>query len=281
MTRPANYQKPSGFTLIELIIVILLIGILAGVLATILRGPVQASFDIQRRASLVDIAETALQRMTREIRLALPNSVRLLGGDQGVEFLRTVDGGRYRADPPPGNRRLRFIDTGAGLNGTFEVLGGFLNAANITANGAAGSQNDCLAGLTDCLVVYNTGQAGANAYNGDNVGAIQAVSATELTFVRTGSGFPLESPQQRFQIVDTPVSFICDGADIFRYDSYTIGAVPTTGNENLLIDKVTACSFSYEPGAATRAGLVTISLTVTDGSQSVTIMQQSHVDNQP
>lgn len=279
---PRAMKISPGFTLIELIIVMLLIGILAGVLVTILRGPVTASFDIQERAALVDTAETALQRMTREIRLALPNSVRILGANTGVEFLRTNDGGRYRADPPPGNRRLRFIDSGDGLNGTFEVLGGFLNFANITANAGAGSQADCLNGLTDCLVVYNTGQSGADAYNGDNVAAIQAVDATELTFVRTGSGFPLPSPDQRFQIVDTPVSFVCAGGDVTRYDEYTIGAAPTTVAGDLLIDKVTGCNFNYQPGSASRAGLVTMSLTITsDSGQSISLLQQAHVDNQP
>ena len=72
-------NKSAGFTLIELVIVILILGILSFVLVNILRGPMQAHLDVERRARLVDIAETALQRMTREIRLALPNSIRLSG----------------------------------------------------------------------------------------------------------------------------------------------------------------------------------------------------------
>ena len=71
--------KKNGFTLIELIIVILLIGILSGVIFTILRGPIQAYVDVEKRTRLIDIADTALQRMTREIRLALPNSIRVTG----------------------------------------------------------------------------------------------------------------------------------------------------------------------------------------------------------
>ncbi len=216
MRRPV--KTSAGFTLIELILVILLIGILAGVVMTILYGPVRASFDIQDRAELVDIAETALQRMTREIRLALPNSIRITGANEGVEFLRTIDGGRYRADPPPGNRRLQFDPNQAGihLSGTFEVLGGFLDHTNIDTAGAASSQADCLDGTTDCLVVYNTGQTGADAYNGDNVAAIQSVTNDELTYVRSGTGFPLSSPQQRFQVVDMPVSFLCASDEITR-----------------------------------------------------------------
>ncbi|MCS3904488.1 MSHA biogenesis protein MshO [Methylohalomonas lacus] len=274
----AGRNRIRGFTLIELIIVILLIGILAGVVVTILYGPVRASFDIQDRAELVDIAETALQRMTREIRLALPNSIRITGSNQGVEFLRTADGGRYRADPPPGNLRLRFNNSPQGVDGEFEVLGGLLRVA----------------ALPDCaplclLVIYNTGQPGANAYNGDNSANIQGFgsSPTTIDFQRpSGTGFPYESPQQRFQIVDTPVSFICDPGtgegEVTRFDNYAVDGNPAAGNANLLIDKVTACNFSYQPGSATRSGLVSIRLTIeADNGQSIELFQQAHVDNQP
>jgi len=267
-------SRTGGFTLIELIIVILLIGILAGVLVSILRGPVLASIDIRQRAELVDIAETALQRMTREIRLALPNSLRVTGGS--IEFLRTIDGGRYRSEPPPGNLWLRFNDSAQGVDGEFEVLGGLLRPDT-----PANCGTDCL------LVIYNTGQPGANAYDGDNTAAIQGFgsSPTTIDFLRpSGTGFPFESPQQRFQIIDTPVSFICDlgAGEINRFDSYGVNAAPASGNSNLLIDQVTDCNFTYLAGSATRAGLVTMSLEITgDNGQTISLLQQAHVDNQP
>jgi len=66
----------NGFTLIEMIMVILILGILSGILFVVLQGPIQSYIDVEKRTRLVDIADTALQRMTREIRLALPNSIR-------------------------------------------------------------------------------------------------------------------------------------------------------------------------------------------------------------
>ena len=77
-----RHQK--GFTLIELIIVIIIISILAGVLLTLLRGLMIQFVQVEQRANLVDIAETALLRMTREIRLALPNSIRLTDTSAGT-----------------------------------------------------------------------------------------------------------------------------------------------------------------------------------------------------
>lgn len=297
-----SMRSCRGFTLIELIIVILLIGILSGVLVTILQGPMRGYFDLQRRAELVAVAETALHRMTREIRLALPNSIRL-SGDTALEFLRTVDGGRYRDRPPPGTAVLNFNAN----SDTFEVLGGLLNAAAFSGFTGAGSAA-CLNSNAACLVVYNTGQpatvaeaiatgTSANAYlgtSGDydgNIATVRAVATNSLGFDNSdvaGWSFAFESPRQRFQVVDTPVSFVCNLGDgsITRYADYGIQPVqptpPTGGSANLLIDRVSDCSFSYDPGTATRAALVTLRISITEsGEPPITVMQQIHVENQP
>lgn len=275
--------KYAGFTLIEMIVVILLVGLLAGILFMTLRGPMQAYIDTERRARLVDVAETALQRMTREIRLALPNSIRVSGGT-AIEFLRTLDGGRYRDQ---GAGRLKF-NTSAD---TFDFLGPLNQCANILAGGAA--QAACMVAprTAHCMVVHNTGQVGADAYAGDNIAAITAVDcgASTMSF-NLGpiiTRFPNRSPRQRFFVVDTPVSFICTGSTITRYAGYSIqGAQPVPpggGSANLLVNQVANCSFSFDPGSATRAALVTVTLSITDPGlgQSVTLMQQAHVDNQP
>ena len=97
-----DFQR--GFTLVEIIIVVILVGILSVVVGLIIQGPLRASVETGRRAELVDLAETALIRMTREIRLSVPNSVRIATapGIVSVEVLRTLDGGRYRAAPTTG-----------------------------------------------------------------------------------------------------------------------------------------------------------------------------------
>lgn len=60
-------------------------------------------------------------------------------------------------------------------------------------------------------------------------------------------------------------------------------ATSTTRNSNLLANKVSACSFTYTPGTASRAAMVTLQITIkdTDLDQNVTLLQQAHVDNQP
>ena len=272
------HSKSKGFTLLELIIVIIILGLLSFILINILRGPIQSYVDVEKRTRLVDIAQTALLRMTREVRLALPNSIRISGTT--LEFLRTIDGGRYRNQ---GANRLKFNKQ----SDTFEFLGPLNQCGSIVAGGA--NQSACLTAPRSayCMVVYNTGQPGADAYAGDNIAAITAVNCGGGTMnfnLAPVASFPNKSPHQRFFVVDTPVSFICDTGtgQIRRYDGYTIGGV-VSGTGNLLVDQVTACSFSYDPGNDTRSGMVTLSITISDANlgQSVTLLQQAHVDNQP
>ena len=95
-----NRMHARGFTLIELVVVILLTAAVAALAGRNVTGPVLGFVDTSRRAALVDAGHTAITRITREVRLALPNSVRIDGGNS-LEFLRTRTGGRYRvaADP--------------------------------------------------------------------------------------------------------------------------------------------------------------------------------------
>ena len=95
-TRPI---QQSGFTLIEMIVVIVITGIIGGMVAIFIRAPVQGYVHSANRAEMGDIADTALRRLARDIRTAVPNSVRVAncgGTPTCVEFLPTKAGGRYR-----------------------------------------------------------------------------------------------------------------------------------------------------------------------------------------
>jgi len=298
---PARTPGQSGFSLVELITVMTVAGILAAVLVRNVTDPIQGLVDLERRAELVDVAETSLSRMTREIRLALPNSVRVTGAST-IEFLRTLDGGRYRlqgdgsdTDFCPGDADpLDFTATAD----CFEVLDQIDNFAAIDAD--AGDETDCISADSDCLVVFNTGQGGANAYDFDNIAGITAkaiapdpvnpgANVVALNFDRSNAAtpFPFQSPEQRFHIVDTPVRFVCNTglAEIRRFAEYAIDPDPTLapsgGVNQLLADRIAACTFAYDPGSATRAALVTLSVTVADSGESVTLLQQVHVRNIP
>lgn len=291
----------AGFTLVEIIIVIAISGIIAVILATVIRGPMEG-FDAQvRRTELVDAADSALRRMQRDIRAALPNSVRIrsTAGNTGdaacpanasvcvIEILHVVDGGRYRADPP-GNANARFQ---FGVNETdFDVIGTLQNIGSYTP-----AQIN-----TFSLVVNNQTTAGTqyNAYFGDNRTLLNSAgtTATHVNMISKNFAASLASQRQRFFIVDSPVTYLCNTTTqtLTRYQGYTItadhslvdtdaeltGAGATAARAANL---VVGCRFTYQSGASARTGLVTLDLTIQgpNSNEQIRLLHQVHVYNVP
>ena len=89
----------KGFSLLEIIVVIVLLGILAAGAGLLITRPIEAYTDQIRRAQLVDSAEMALRRVAVDVRRALPNSIRVVDNSPNgwaLEMVNTVDGARYR-----------------------------------------------------------------------------------------------------------------------------------------------------------------------------------------
>jgi len=288
MTAIHSTERHKGFTLIELLIVIVILGIGASLTLGFITNPIKAFTDISRRAALTDQADTALYRMTRELRQALPNSVRITsnGTRVTIEFLQIRTAGRYRAKGAGDKLNLnQHADT-------FDVLGG-LNGSGSVVSGAAGI-NNCLNGASDCLVIYNTGTSATanNAYQGDNVATIISANATSMGFdngAGSGQAFPLASPSQRFYVVQRSVSFVCDlgTGQLLRYAGYGLMAGQPINDADfgvagsLVTDSVNSCNFTYTPGTNSRNGVAVMNLALSQAGEQVTLLEQVHVFNSP
>ena len=139
-------------------------------------------------------------------------------------------------------------------------------------------------------MIYTT--APYYVYAGNNVAAIAAGSTAD-NMVFNSKQFPLESPGKRFQIIGKPVTYACSGTTLWRYSGYSRQASQPTSIATLdalagvvkarLVTGVNCAvsNFSYMPGATQRADLVTMSLTLSNSSDSVTLLHQVHVQNVP
>ena len=270
--------RPYGFTLIELVMVIVVMGVIGATLAAFIRKPVDAYFDTVRRAALTDVADTAVRRISRDIGGALPNSIRN-PSSSCIEFIPTRTGGRYRAEPDAlvaGNQANAILDFSA-PDTSFNML----------ANNSLLPPEEQIR-ANDVVVVYNLGIAGADAYAGDNTSVVSAVSSgTESTITIAAKQFPLASPVGRFHVVPGDqkiVSFVCNAGRLLRSSNHAYNnSCPTSGaTVAVLADKVSSCSFVYNASDLQRNGLVQMTMTVTDSSgELVSLYHEVHVGNTP
>lgn len=276
-----------GFTLVELIMVIIILGVVGSMVAVFMKKPVDAYFDTARRAALTDEADTALRRMARDIHKALPNSIRINAAGTCVEFIPTRTGGRYRVqDSVAGDgTALNFsaADTGFNMLGDNSVL---------PANEQIRAK--------DLVAIYNLGITGASAYDPVNINtaevestaavAATAVNGTETAIVLKAPGkkFPLTSPNNRFHVIpaeETIVSYVCSGSALYRNTNYAYNTscpAPTVGTTPLLANQVSGCAFVYSGSDLQRNALVQMTIQLTNpANESVNLYHAVHVNNTP
>lgn len=295
----APLYRVRGFTLIELVIAMSLTAVVVAFVAVFILTPVNSYQAQVRRAELVDSADALLRLMGRDIRAALPNSVRVTinGSLVALELLSITDGVRYRdsgatADP---TQELDFSSP----DGSFATLSQFDGITRPYTT------------TTSYLAIYNVGIPGADAYQLANVITPPGTTGTTITIsnntvanedkvtISPAFKFAYGSPGHRVFLVRGPVTYLCDtaGNTIRRYSGYTIDAsqanrdtaieLNTAGaTSSLIANRITACQFDYAAGTAQRAGLVTLRVTLTSTNPSgsadtVSLVHQVHVENVP
>lgn len=278
-TMAQRIHPQRGFTLVELVMVIVILGIVGAMVAVFMRSPIDAYFDTARRAALSDLADTATRRMARDIRSALPNSLRVDPNPANppcLEFIPTRTGARYRADVdatagpgPQANSVLSF----AAPDTRFNMLG---NNAALPA--------DQQIQVGDLIAIYNLGIPGADAYAGNNVAAVQAVAnGAETNIQIAATQFPLASANQRFHVIpgaEQVVAYVCVGGNL-RRTARALGAAACPAGGPILASRVAACNFVYNGTNLQRNALVQLMMDFTEGGETVSLYHEVHVNNTP
>lgn len=279
---PPGRMPSHGFTLVEMVIVIVITGIIAGMIATFISMPVNAYFDTERRARLTEAADTALRRISRDLSAALPNSVRVVavGGTTYLEFIPTVGGGRYRNYPATGAVPGNPLDFSV-ADAAFDVLG----PVPVYAAG-------------NSVVVYNMGPGQvADAYLGNNRVAVTTSNAAPALFstdaaphtvtLAAATQFPAASTSSLFQVVTTPVTYACSptAGTLLRYEGYPFAAAqptPPAVVPAVVVASVSACTIAYDPAVLrVRTALITLSIDLTEAGETTRLVHQMHVLNTP
>jgi MSHA biogenesis protein MshO len=278
-----------GFTIIELVITIAVGSVVVAFMAMFIVMPMNAYSAQSRRATLVDAADSALRFIARDLRSALPNSVRVAtsGAVTALELIATVDGARYQDNGPLSNPALELDFTAA--DGAFATTVPF---TQLTLPWTSASSY---------LVIYNVGVPGASAYEAANVitpaGTTITVSAgasanQNLVTLNPAFKFAYGSPGKRVYLASGPVSYLCNTTTgtLTRYAGYTIAnsqpvsaatltAAGATGS--LVAADVAGCQFTYSAGTAQRNALATLNLQLSNSGESVQLLHEVQVVNVP
>jgi MSHA biogenesis protein MshO len=274
-----------GFTLIEMVMVIVIMGVMGGMVAIFMKSPIDAYFASARRAGMTDTADLAVRRMARDIQKALPNSLST-PSDQCIEFVATKTGARYREqDISPGDgTSLSFT----ALDNQFNMLGSNLDLPP-----------DQRIAAGDVVVVYNLGIPGSSAYQQDNTATVTAVGtpttspSVETPITTTTSRTTpllLASDSKRFHVIaanENIVSYVCSAGNLHRTvrPLDALGAAtpaptcPASGP--VLARNLSTCYFDYGGSDLGRNALVRMVLTLTENTETVTLQHEVHVRNTP
>jgi MSHA biogenesis protein MshO len=292
-----------GVTLIEMVAAIVIVGIIGAVVVFFL-NPIRQSTDLALRAELTDIADNALQRIGRDLKLALPNSVRLdstaVPGSVFLEFLAVRTAGRYRAGGGgPNGSASCGVDDGSGIPDSDQLVFDAPDTCFTTMGKLPGT-----VAANDRLVLSNyepLSATGQNAYQ--TAGILNWATITSVNTSETGRDRVVfgsttfqralhDSPGKRFFVISGPVTYRCDmtAGTITRHDGYAPQLVqPTTfGAGTLIAEHVlsgTGCSFSYS-NVGPQLGLVTMHITLQQTlfggtSETVSLYYAVHVNNAP
>ena len=285
-----------GFSLIEAIAAMIITGIIVGMVAIFIQRPVEGYFSSTNRAAMADAADSALRRIGRDVRLALPNTVRVAGSGLFLEFIPIRTGGRYQQND------ACFSSGCTGLS----TFGDMLSNVQVTTG-------------SDLVAIYNQyNNSGADcapataglysAYCGQGVATLTSAAGAGTTvntlgFASTVFLPPGGSPSRRvFIIAASPATYACDAATntLWRISGYArqatqpislaAGPLSTATSKVPLATNVTCPAivagsvpprFSYSAGASERYSLLSAWITLQKSGETVNLLHQIHVDNTP
>jgi MSHA biogenesis protein MshO len=260
----------KGFTLIELIIVIVLLAIVAGFSFQFVGIGAQMFATGAERLQTLEKSRFAIERLTREIRGAVPNSVRVMeqSNVQCLEFVPILAAGTYYDTPVQSyaSDTMTFVtfDSNWALNGGERV---FIYATR--AN----------------FIYPETSERYAKL-----LGRGEPTGVEYTLTLNSGSQFAKESPLSRAYVGTQPVSFCVDLlGNLYRVSGYewqTEQKIPSSGfiRENLIATDINIGAAAFDVATNNQQSHNIISLQLQFGEnaeEQVFYYREVHIPNAP
>jgi MSHA biogenesis protein MshO len=283
-------MRQKGFTLVELVIVITLLGIISLVTVGFISSSMQGYADLKRRDQLSAAARVAVERMAREVRNALPNSIRVNGTGTCLEFVPAVAASRYLS-VPTASAATSFDSVAYAVEPEF--VSGRVAVYPIDSNVSDEVHADNPIYKPDTHSIVSPILAAGLTLAPNPTPASGAVTVTFLG--GAAHQFPADSPSARYFIIDEPVSFCLVGTDLYRFQgengsAYTFSVTQPSAatlnalsepNKALLASDVISPSgsqtFRYSEATLQRNAIVLFDLLVQDQVLTVSDTTQEEI----
>ncbi len=267
----------KGFTLMELILVIMILGIMATGISGFISLSTQTYVNASSRDELIGNARFVIERLNRELRNAVPNSIRIKN-----------DGGVHCIQFTPIKASTIYTDIPVFPEPASKIL------SVIPFNDNEGIPYQCDASCSDLVTVYPLNEGDiyddATTTNG-KIFPVASVDSTVTPWtlnVVNNVAFDENSPTQRVYITNEQVSYCAHPGLIIRYtDSISSGvqSIPTSTRfymAGYLVNNYSGQPpFNYQSATLKRNAVVQLHLEFTNEGENYTFDHEVHLQNVP
>ena len=259
----------AGFTLVEVITVMVILGIVAAIGSHFVVSTIDSYDEMQQRTKLVAKGRLVIEQMTRQLREALPNGLRVSSSGDCVEFLPMLVGANYEDLLPDASNSVAATTS--------------ITTIPFSFSPSSGTMHVVVAALNDGEI-YSTGSPNSRVTSG-SFSALASYSSIPLGAAHT---FLRNSISRRVYITEDPKRFCVSGTDLVMYFGYglntgTLGDTDPGGSSAIMAQDIAASgsAFSLSSGSVDRNAILAISLQFNQGRNQVVLEQQVMVRNVP
>ena len=261
LLRKSNFFT-QGFTLIELVAVIVILSIVAVLGSKFVVDSTKSYHSTQTRSRLVNTGRQAVERMSRQLRIALPNSVRITNvgvGSACVEFMPIASGGNYISAVP--------------------------DTVNLAAASAVINVSPHTIDFGTAQYVSTGAMSSAEIYGVSPVSRATLSSRTAISLNLTAAkSWQRNSIKRRFYLLNAPQAFCVVANQLRFYENQdaTSASVNIGSAYSMLADNVTAAApFSLTAGSENNNVNVLFNITFTSSGESIAFNQSVMIRNVP